>query len=129
MKILNPKSHGIVDYVLVAVLALAPSVLEFSRTPQLVSYGAAVAHLLLSLSTAYPLGVLKLVPFTWHRNAEIVIAPLLLAAPWLFRFSEEIAARNFFLATGVLVAVVVAVTNYINSPSRRVVGSGPHGAV
>lgn len=128
MKILNPKAHGVIDYILVAVLALAPTLFEFSRTPQMLSYGAAVALLLLSLSTAYPLGVLKLVPFTWHRNVEIVIVPSLLAAPWLLRFSEEFAARNFFLVSGVLVGIVVAITNYLNSPSH-VVGSGPHGTV
>ena len=87
MKILNPKSHGFIDYALAAVLALVPSVFDFSRTPQILSYVAAAALLLLSLATAYPLGVLKLVPFTWHRNVEIVTVPTLIAAPWLFRFN------------------------------------------
>lgn len=126
MKILNPKKHGVIDYVLVAVWALAPSVLEFSRTPQLVSYASAVALLLLSLITAYPLGALKLIPFTWHRTVEIVVVPTLLAAPWLFRFSEEIAARNFFLVSGVLVGIDVAITHYLNAPANVVGSGGPY---
>ena len=128
MKILSPKAHGVIDYVLVAVLALGPTVLGFTGTPQMLSYGAAAALLLLSLSTAYPLGILKLVPFTWHRNVEIVIVPTLLAAPWLFQFSDDLPARNFFLVSGVIVGIVVAITNYLNSPVH-VAGGDTHGTL
>jgi len=112
MKVLNPRTHGIIDYVLVALFALAPTLFGFEGTPQTVSYVLAAVHLSMSLLTAYPLGAIKLVPFPIHGAIEVAVAVTLLALPWLLGFSQVEAARNFFLATGALVGVVFLLTNY-----------------
>ncbi len=104
--------HGYIDYVLVAVFALAPTVLGFRGTPELMSYVCAAALLIVSLLTAYPLGLLKVVPFAIHGSIEVVVVPALVAGPWLLGFDGVPIARNFFVIAAVLLAAVVVLTNY-----------------
>lgn len=109
---LSPRIHGFFDYGTSVLLALAPSLFGFSGLPAAVCYVLAVGLFAISLVTAYPLSVAKLVPFTVHGAIEAVIAPLLLVAPWLLRFSDVVSARNFFLVAGVGLGLLFLVTNY-----------------
>jgi ABC-type multidrug transport system permease subunit len=112
MKFLSPRIHGYLDYVVVAALLLAPSIFGFGGIAAGLCYVLAVAQLGMSLLTAYPLGALKLLPFTIHGFVEAATAVLLVAAPWLFGFADVPEARNFFLASGVVLGVVWLVTDY-----------------
>lgn len=112
MKVLNARVHGYIDFAVVALFLLAPSVFGFGGTAQIVSYVVAAVHLGLTLLTAYPFGLLKLVPFPVHGVIELIVIPSLVALPWVLGFSDVPAARNFFLAAAGLVALVVALTNY-----------------
>ena len=111
-RVINPRIHGIIDYVIVAVLALAPSVFGFGGIAAALCYIIAVAQLGMSLLTAYPLGAAKVIPFPVHGGIELGAGVLAIVAPWLFRFSNVPAARNFFLVVGIAVAVVWGLTNY-----------------
>lgn len=112
MKILNPRIHGYLDYVAVALLALAPSLFGFAGVAATISYVLAVVQLGMSLVTAYPASVAKLIPFTIHGAVELVTAIFLIVAPWLFRFGEADAARNFFVASGIGLLLVYIATDY-----------------
>ncbi len=112
MKLLTPRMHGYLDFVVVAAFALAPSLFSFSQTPARISYVLAVVHLLLTLLTAYPMGVLKLVPFKIHGGVEFVVSFTLVALPFIFGYAGEPAARNFFIAFGIVVFLVWLVTDY-----------------
>lgn len=123
MKVLNARVHGVLDYGVVALFALAPTLFGFEGTPEIACYVVAAVHLVMSLLTAYPLGILKLIPFPLHGRVEVVVVPSLVALPWLLGFSDVLAARNFFLAAAALIAVVVILTNYksaADSSSRAV---------
>ncbi len=115
MKLFNARVHGVIDYLVVALFALAPTLFQFGGTPQTLCYVLAMVHLTMSALTAYPLGAIKLIPFPVHGSIEAVVALALVAMPWLFGFSEVEHARNFFLIAGGLVAVVVVTTNYKGS--------------
>ena len=65
----------------------------------------------MSLLTAYPLGVAKVIPFPIHGAIESVSAPLLVIAPFLLDFSRDVAARNFFIVAGIALGIVYLVTN------------------
>lgn len=119
MRILSPRIHGFIDYLAVVMLAIAPALFGFSGTPAYLSYAAGGALLLLSLLTAYPLGIAHLIPFTVHGGIEVVATFALIAAPWLFGFAQIDAARNFFLASGVALGLVYIVTNYKAADSYR----------
>lgn len=118
MKILSPRVHGYLDYVVVVAFALAPSLFGFSPTPTRVSYALAVVHLLMTLLTRFPLGIVKLIPFTIHGGVEFIVSFTLLALPSLLGFADEGVARNFYLAFGMVVFLVWMMTDYKAADDR-----------
>ncbi len=112
MKILSPRIHGFIDYAIVALLVLAPTLFGFGGVAATLCYVAAVAQGGMSLLTAYPLGVKGVIPFPIHGFIELAVGVLFVAAPWLFGFADDVAARNFFLVSGASVGVVFLLTNY-----------------
>lgn len=118
---LSPKVHGFFDYATALLLAFAPSLFTFGGVAAGICYVLALGLLGISLITAYPLGVTKVVPFTVHGIMEAVIAPVLIVGPWLFGFANVPSARNFFLAVGIGLGILFLVTNYkaAERPQRR----------
>ncbi len=124
--LLSPRVHGYGDYLIVALLALAPTLFDFSGTPAVFCYVLAVAQLGMSLMTAYPLGVAKIIPFTLHGSVEVVVSAFLVIAPFLFGFSDIPSARNFFIIGGIALFAVWLTTNYraAGRPVRGGLGVG-----
>ncbi len=118
LKILSPRIHGVLDYAVVALFLLAPTLFRLEGTPATVAYVVAGIHLSLTLLTAFPMGVIKLIPFKVHGVIEVAALLGIAAAPWLFGFSENATARNFYLAAAALIAGVVVLTNYNTSEAR-----------
>lgn len=112
MKFLSPKIHGILDYAVILVLFIAPSLFNFPREASTVSYILGAAYVVLALTTAYPLGLAKLIPFTVHGTIELILSPFLVAMPWLARFSQHDPARYFFIVAGVALFFVWLTTDY-----------------
>ena len=112
MRVLGAFSHGVIDYVMVILLAVGPSVAGFTGPQATMCYGLAVVHFLLTIITRFPLGITKTLPFWLHGTVEIVVAVLLIILPWLAHFSAGVHSRNFVGAIGVLIAVIWALTNY-----------------
>ncbi len=112
MKILTPRIHGILDFVVVALFALAPTLFGFSGAPATLSYALAVIHLILTLITAFPYGILKLVPFTIHGAIEVIVSIFLVLAPWIFGFAAEENAKMFYIGSGILIFIVYLTTDY-----------------
>lgn len=111
-KALNPKVHGMLDYGLVALFLLAPSLFSFTETAATVSYVIGILYLATSLLTKYPLGAVKLIPFPTHGVIESIMAVSWIALPWIFGFAGDAAARNFFIVAGIGLLAVVALTDY-----------------
>lgn len=107
---LSPSAHGVADYLSSATFALAPSLLQMPPAAATLARSLGASYAGLSLATAYPLGAVKLVPFPTHLAMDAVMAPVLAAAPWLFGFSNNATARNFFLAMAGVTAVVTSLT-------------------
>jgi hypothetical protein len=114
MKILTPRTHGILDYVTVIAFLLAPTLFNLSGLPATVSYLLAVVHLGLTLITAFPLGLANAVPFRVHGMIELVVSIALVLFPWLLGFASVPAARNFYIAAGVVIFIVWLLTEYKN---------------
>jgi hypothetical protein len=122
MKFLDPRTHGYVDYLAVALLALAPALFGFTGTPAVLCYVLAVVQLGMSLVTAYPLSIVKLLPFTIHGGIELATSVFLVVAPWLLGFADMADARNFFIVSGVGLLLVYLLTNYKAADQYRVRG-------
>lgn len=112
MRVLNAFSHGIIDYVLVVALALAPTLFQLDTVPALVAYVLAAVHLAVSLCTRYPLGILKRIRFSAHGVLELLVSILLVALPWLLGFDQDAVARSVFIGLGLLLFAIWVITDY-----------------
>jgi hypothetical protein len=113
MRVIGPLAHGIIDYAMVILLVVGPSVAGFNN-PRLVtmSYALAAVHFLLTIITRFPLGVMKTLPFALHGMIEFVVAILLIILPWLANFSAGVNSRNFFVAMGAIIFIVWLLTDF-----------------
>ncbi|HEX2544185.1 MAG TPA: hypothetical protein VHL79_04870 [Ramlibacter sp.] len=112
MKVLSPTIHGALDYGLALLFLVLPRMLDFPPPAAAASYAIGAVYIIASLVTRYPLGLLKLIPFPVHGVIESVMAISWIFLPWLMGFAEHTASRNFFVAAGVGLLAVVALTNY-----------------
>jgi hypothetical protein len=112
MRFVTPRMHAPVDYLLVLLFALAPTIFGFSGTPAVLSYIIAVGYLAMSLLTAYPLSLAKIIPFPVHGYVELVLGPVLALSPFILGFSRIESARNFFIALGIAVFLAWLTTDY-----------------
>lgn len=112
MKVLNGMMHGVIDYAAVLILALGPTVSGFAGPQAKICYVLAFVHLLLTLCTKFPLGLLKAVPFPTHGAIELIVSILMFVLPWIAGFSAGVNSRNFFLFMGLIIFVVWLVTDY-----------------
>lgn len=126
MKFLNPRVHGYLDYATVALLALAPTLFAFGGVAAMICYLSAVGLLGLSLCTAYPLGIARLVPFTVHGVLEFAASIGFVVAPWLFGFDFIASARNFFVLFGIALFGLYLITNYKAADAYRTTPRMPH---
>ena len=107
--LLSPRVHGVLDYVTVAVFALAPALLGLDGLAATASYALAAIHLAMTLATAFPLGVVSAVPFRLHGTVELVVGVALVALG-LALFDG--AGQAFFIAMGAVILAVWAATDY-----------------
>jgi hypothetical protein len=117
MKLLNARLHGFLDLATVAVFLFAPFFFGLGGYVAAVAWGLAVVHLLMTLLTRFPLGVVKVIPFPIHGMVEVVVGVVLaLAMPRLLGASPGSPARTFFVGAGVAILVVWVLTSYRESP-------------
>jgi hypothetical protein len=112
MNLLSAKAHGVIDYLLVVAFLLAPSLLGFDGVPATTARVLAVVHLLLTVTTRFPLGLVSLVPFPLHGILEFFVGVLLLAMPWILGFNDVATAKSFYVGVGAGVLLVFLVTDY-----------------
>jgi hypothetical protein len=117
-KPVSARVHGVLDYATVAAFLNAPMVFGFHGTPAAVAYWLAGIHLLMTGFTDFPVGLFRWIPFKVHGVIELLAGVFVLAAPWLFGFAQESAARNFFLGIGIIVLVLIALTDYSQRVAR-----------
>lgn len=92
MRFIPTRTHGVLDYVVGALLIVVPYVLGFADgtaaqwVPQflgLVAIGGAML-------TDYELGVMRAIPMPVHLGIDIASGVLLALSPWLFGFSDRV---------------------------------------
>lgn len=66
MKILSPKTYGYLDYAVVAWFLAAPMLFGSTGIGATISYVLAIIYLGLTVLTAFPLGVIKVIPLKFH---------------------------------------------------------------
>ncbi len=113
---LSPRQHGVLDYATVAVFTVAPMVLGLGAAATITSCALAAAHLLMTLTTAFPLSLARIIPFSFHATIEVVVGVSLIPLAFL---AFDGAARMLFAVMGVLILAVWAATDYDGEPASR----------
>lgn len=111
MKPISPIIHGIIDYATVGLFLAAPSLLGFGGTAALLSYLLAGVHLLMTVLSNMPLGLLKLVPMRLHALVELIVGPSLIGLA-LFAPMLVSGAQAFFAVAGIVIFLVWLLTDY-----------------
>jgi hypothetical protein len=113
--------HGLVEYVAGALTIAAPFLFSFEDgTATAVAIVAGVLILVVTASTALPTGLIKSIPVRAHALIDLALAAVLIAAPFLFGFSDDGTATAFFIVLGVVHLLLTIATRFVSeSRSRR----------
>ena len=116
MKPISLTVHGAIDYLAVVIFAGAPAIIGLSGWPAALSYALAGIHLLMTLLTDFPAGVIKVIPIALHQWVERIVGPVLIILA-LISMSE--AARAFFAAMGIIIFAVERLTTYRSTDAAK----------
>lgn len=113
MQVIPTRIHGVLDYVIGALLILAPWLFGFAaggaETWVPVILGAGV--ILYSLLTDYELGMVRTIRMPVHLALDAAGGILLALSPWLFGFSELVFVPH--LVVGLLEIGTAALTERV----------------
>ena len=104
--------HGVIDYLLVIILAFGPGMAGFQGRQAWFCYILAAVHFALTILTRFPLGILKHVGFPMHGAIEVIVGVLMIVFPWIAGFARGVLSRNFFMAIGALILLIWFLTDY-----------------
>ena len=111
--------HAIADYAVAAALIIVPIVAGGSDKAVAAGIVVGTVVAVVSMLTRYPLGVLKVLPFTIHSAGDYLAAALLIVSPFALSFNDSDTGLSvFYVAAGVAVLAVSLITNYQYSPKR-----------
>jgi hypothetical protein len=101
-KPISRQLHGGADYAYAALAAALPELVGFEEEEKAklltkIISGGTLAYTLL---TRAEWGLLKVIPFKTHLITDFTAGIFVIAAPWVFKFSNNTKARNTFLALG-----------------------------
>ena len=110
LKFLSDKMHGILDYGVVVIFALAPSLLGIVDTAALLCYALAAIHLVMTVFTDMPLGVVKIIPIKLQNTNKLIVGLALIVAAWTV--AGLISGQLFFTLMGAIIFFVWVSSNY-----------------
>jgi hypothetical protein len=118
--------HAIADYAVAATLIVVP--LAAGGSDEAVAAGVTIGIVVavVSMLTRYPLGVVKVLPFTVHSAGDYLAAALLLGSPFALGFDgSDTGLTALYIGAGIAVLAVSLITNYQYSPKRQWASTTP----
>lgn len=115
---LTSKTHGAIDYLVVIFLLLSPTLFGLKDTTTLVTYALAVIHLLLTITTKFELGIVKIIPFKIHGTIELIVSIVLIGVALYLGSLEGDVSRNFYISFGIAVFLTWLLTDYTVSSEK-----------
>ena len=110
--------HGMSEYAAGALFIAAPFLFGFdSGAAQAVAIVVGVAILVVTSASNLPTGLAKVVPVGIHVVIDFGTAAFLIAAPFLFGFSDESAPTAWFIVLGVLHVLLTIGTRFTSAPA------------
>ena len=111
MKFISPSIHGIIDILMVIFLLASPTLFGFTELVVRFTYALATVHLLLTLLTAYDVGIFKVIPLPLHGSIEFIVGIVLviLAYTW---FRHDATGKLYYILFGTVVLLTWFCTDY-----------------
>lgn len=119
VRILSPKVHMALDFVIVAVLVLGPLLAGLGGLAAAFCYVLAVVHLLLTLLTRFPGSAGKPISLLHHGIVEIAVAILFVAMPYIAGFGPGSPAKRFYVTMGAVIFVIWLLTDYRGTETSK----------
>ena len=94
MKPISLTVHGAIDYLAVVIFAVAPAAIGLSGWPAALSYALAGIHLLMTLLTDFPAGVIKVIPIFLHQWVELIVGPVLVILAFVLTMITRSGRRS-----------------------------------
>ena len=117
--ILPTRIHGMMDYLMGALLALAPFVFRFGAGPQtMLPVLLGLGMIAVAVFTDYELGMFRLIPMPAHLVLDAVVGLLLAVSPWLFGFAHIIWMPHVVLGLLEMGSAAITQTRPLARPSR-----------
>jgi hypothetical protein len=113
MRVLSTRAHGIMDYLMGALLIASPWLFDFNRggaetwVPVILGAGA----ILYSLFTNYEYSIAKSISMRTHLNLDLASGIFLAASPWIFGFSEYVYLPHLILGIAEIGAALMTETS------------------
>lgn len=112
MKVIQPKAHGVLDYLVVVFLLLSPTLFGMDGLLATFTYVLGGIHFLLTILTVYEPGLIKVIPFRLHGIIEFVVAILLAGVAIWFNSRGNDLGFTFYLALAVVILLVYLLTDF-----------------
>ena len=112
--------HAIADYAVGLSLIIVAVAVGGSGSAVAAGVVVGAVVLVVSMLTRYPLGVLKVLPFTVHSAGDYLAAALLIISPFALSFNDsDTGLTAFYIVAGIAVLAVSLITNYQYSDKRE----------
>ena len=119
VKLLPAWFHAIADYAVAALLIVVPLIAGGSSEAVATGVVVGIVVAVVSMLTRYPLGVIKVLPFTVHSAGDYLAAALLVIAPFALGFTDTDGGLGVvYVVAGIAVLAVSLITNYQYSDKR-----------
>ncbi len=127
MQVISTRVHGMLDYLVGALLIAAPWLFGFADggaetwVPVVLGAGA----ILYSLFTDYELGMVRSIPMPTHLMLDLGSGVLLAVSPWLFGFADRVWEPH--LIVGLIEIGTALMTRRVpaDGPRRTNTGASP----
>jgi hypothetical protein len=109
MKVISTKVHGVLDYLMGALLIASPWLFNFTRggAETWVPVALGAGAILYSLITDYELGLYRTISMRMHLNLDLMSGAFLALSPWIFGFNEYVYLPHLVLGIAEIGAVLM----------------------
>ncbi|WP_316844798.1 hypothetical protein [Pedobacter psychrodurus] len=114
MKMISPKFHAVLDYILVIFLLASPDVFGLSKTASTLAYALGIIHFLLTVSTDFSGGIFKIVNLKLHGIIEFFVSIVLVVLAFTL-FKGNLTDEIFYACLGLLILIIFTLTDYKRS--------------
>lgn len=110
MRFIPTRVHGMVDYLVGALLIVSPWLFGFADggAQQWVPILLGAGTILYSLLTDYELGVASVLSMSAHLMMDLAGGIFLAASPWIFGFSDELKWPHVVIGLGEIAASLMS---------------------